>query len=78
MIGAKQNRVLEASVLVPASTTQKIPVACVEAGRWHDRGVSKPPAVVAEALELALALPREELNGGVIEADALLKAQAGR
>ena len=32
--------------------------------------------MVAEALELALALPRDELHGQVIEADALLKAQA--
>ena len=38
VVGAKQNRVLEASVLVPAATTQTIPVACVEAGRWHDLG----------------------------------------
>jgi benzil reductase ((S)-benzoin forming) len=44
--------------------------------RWHERGVSKQPAVVAAALELALALPREELHGQVVEADALLKAQA--
>lgn len=44
--------------------------------RWHERGVGKAPAVVAEALELALAHPREELSGRVIEADALLKAQA--
>jgi len=44
--------------------------------RWHERGIGKAPAVVAEALELALALPREELHGHVIEADALLKAQA--
>ncbi|MGA0122235.1 MAG: SDR family oxidoreductase [Gaiellales bacterium] len=41
--------------------------------RWHERGASKDPAVVAEALELALALPREELHGGVVEADQLLK-----
>ena len=46
--------------------------------RWHDRGVSKAPAAVAEALELALALPRDEVHGGVVEADALLKAQAAR
>ena len=46
--------------------------------RWHERGVSKSPATVAEALELALALPRDEVHGGVVEADALLKAQAGR
>jgi benzil reductase ((S)-benzoin forming) len=44
--------------------------------RWHERGISKQPAVVAEALELALALPRDELHGTVVEADALLKAQA--
>ncbi len=43
--------------------------------RWHDRGVSKPPAAVAEALELALALPRDDLHGQVIEADQLLKGR---
>jgi hypothetical protein len=44
VVGAKQNRVLEASILVAASTTQKIPVACVEAGRWHDSGADFAPA----------------------------------
>jgi len=41
--------------------------------RWHERGASKDPALVAEALELALALPREELQGRIVEADPLLK-----
>jgi NAD(P)-dependent dehydrogenase (short-subunit alcohol dehydrogenase family) len=44
--------------------------------RWHERGVGKAPAVVAEALELALALPRAEVQGQIVEADALLKARA--
>jgi len=44
VVGAKQNRVLEASILVAASATQKIPVACVEAGRWHDSGADFAPA----------------------------------
>jgi hypothetical protein len=37
LIGAKQNRVLNVTVLVPAHQTIAVPVSCVEAGRWHYR-----------------------------------------
>jgi hypothetical protein len=37
VVGAKQNRILNTSLLVPASTELAVPVSCVEAGRWHYR-----------------------------------------
>ncbi|MCF8003704.1 MAG: hypothetical protein K9L32_05770 [Chromatiaceae bacterium] len=35
LIGAKQNRILNLTVLAPAQQTILIPVSCVEQGRWH-------------------------------------------
>lgn len=39
LVGAKQNRVLNVTVLVAAYATVMIPVSCVEAGRWRYRSI---------------------------------------
>jgi hypothetical protein len=38
LIGAKQNRILNTTVLVAAHAALRIPVSCVEHGRWSYRG----------------------------------------
>jgi hypothetical protein len=37
LVGAKQNRILDVTVLVAARSTLPIPVTCVEEGRWSRR-----------------------------------------
>ena len=47
LVGAKQNRVVNLTLLIPAHKTMVIPVSCVESGRWHhtSRAFSSSPRV---------------------------------
>ena len=47
LMGAKQNRVVNLTVLVAAKTSFKLPVSCVEQGRWHYRSRHFKPAAFA-------------------------------
>jgi hypothetical protein len=47
LMGAKQNRVVNLTVLVAAKASFKLPVSCVEQGRWHYRSRDFKPAAFA-------------------------------
>lgn len=73
LTGAKQNRILNVSVLVAAGTKLPIPVSCVEEGRWHPQSAAFGAAAHAAHPRLrrrkAEALQAEPLARGVAQAD---------
>ena len=48
LVGAKQNRIANLTLLVPAERTTTIPVSCVESGRWS---YSRPDFAVTERVQ---------------------------
>jgi hypothetical protein len=72
LIGAKQNRVVNLSILVPAKTELNIPVSCVEMGRWAYRtpefGAS-PQAMYATGRAHKLERVTASLRGGARTGD---------
>lgn len=73
LIGAKQNRILNVSVLVEAGAQTPIPVTCVEAGRWHRSSMTFAAAGHTAGPELrlrkAVALEPNALARGAAQSD---------
>lgn len=72
LLGAKQNRILNLTVLVAAGSRTPIPVSCVEAGRWRRSSIAFAPAAHTAGPELRLRKAR------ALGADALARGGAQR
>jgi hypothetical protein len=71
LIGAKQNRILNVTVLITGDSETVIPVSCVEEGRWRARSLTFAPGRAAYPdlrRNKALALSAAPLARGVAQA----------
>ena len=72
LLGAKQNRIVNLTILAPAGRDLAIPVSCVEMGRWQYRGrefVESPRTMYPSARAAKMAQVSESFERGERHAD---------
>ncbi len=65
LIGAKQNRIINLSIMVAAGRILVVPVSCVERGRWHHRSrefSASPRAHFSEGRAMKMAQVNESMK----------------
>ena len=74
LLGAQQNRTIDVSVLVPAHAQVRVPVSCVEAGRWdgarHGEAFAPAPQAAHPALRRAKSMQAAGAIAAGLEARA--------
>ncbi len=82
LVGAKQNRILNTSVLVAAHSKIKIPVSCVEQGRWNYKSRyfassgSHSPSSLRRSLKASVTQSVKERRGHASDQSAVWQSVA--
>lgn len=77
LLGAQQNRTVDAAVLVPAGATMQVPVSCVEQNRWDGRRHAEPLAPSPQTAFPALRARKSMRMRAAMAAGAPARADQG-
>jgi ARG/rhodanese/phosphatase superfamily protein len=77
LLGAQQNRTVDAAVLVPAGATMEVPVSCVERNRWDGSRHREPLAPSPQTAFPALRAQKSTRMRAAMAAGAIARADQG-